>query len=67
MDLNIYTLANHPATVTRQLTKSMDFRQKKNLDSYCTFVTFGLFIFEKNAVNVPYLQKVMSRKTFFLD
>ncbi len=28
MDLNFYTLANNTATVTRQLTKSMDFRQK---------------------------------------
>jgi hypothetical protein len=39
-------------------------KSKKNLDSYC-FVTSLDFLSMKNDVNVPYLQKVKSRKTFF--
>ncbi len=32
MDLKIYTLAKKPATVTQQLTKSIDFRQNELYD-----------------------------------
>ncbi len=37
---------------------------KKHFDS-CCFVTSFDFLSLKNDVNVPYLQKVISRKTYF--
>ncbi len=46
-------------------TKSMDFRRKKNLDSYCFVASFGHFIFEKNDVIVP--SKSKQQIIFFLN
>jgi hypothetical protein len=37
-------------------------KSKKNVDSYCFVTSFGLFIFE---MMYMYLQKVISKKTFF--
>ncbi len=39
-------------------------KSKKNVDSYCFVTSFGLFIFE---MMYMYLQKVISKKTFFFN
>jgi hypothetical protein len=39
-------------------------KSKKNVDSYCFVTSFGLFIFEMMYM-YRYLQKVISKKTFF--
>jgi hypothetical protein len=41
-------------------------KSKKNVDSYCFVTSFGLFIFEMMYM-YRYLQKVVSKKTFFLN
>jgi hypothetical protein len=48
-----------------RIIRSSSKNSKKNLVSYCLWLLFD-FLSLKNYVNVQYLQKVISRKTFFI-